>query len=109
MKIMTIIVGLATAIFSQSLFAQSAGCKSNYELTQSQRWQLKGGIPWGQVWPPIGDDPIVYVDRSTCYLSLDFQINQPMPNIEGTVFYDGSTAWCQSVVNRQLVQQCGIL
>lgn len=108
MKKIHFLFGVVVSVWTTMLFAQ-AGCNGSWELTRMQRAQLQDGIPMNQVWPPITDDKFGFKDGSACILSLDFQINGPYPNENGVVVFQGSQAWCQSVVNRQLVQQCGIM
>jgi len=100
--------GIVGSVWATMVFAQSAGCNGSWELTQQQRWQLRAGIPMMQVWPPVTDDKFGFTNGSACYLFLPFEINKPMPNENGTVFYQGSTAYCRSVVS-SAVQQCGIM
>lgn len=86
--------------------AQSAGCTGEWKLSPMQRFELMNQTPWEFVSPPIIDSQFIYAENSTCFLPLDFTTGKPLPNMNGTVFYQGSTAFCRSV-DSQVVLQCG--
>ena len=88
---------LATMVFAQSYYATCNGSFGNPRL---QGIEMSMGPDFVN-----SGDTFVFTNGSACVLLLASPMNGPIPNENGTVFYQGPTAYCKSVVS-DVVQQC---